>query len=508
MKIRNKFALSNIVLVILPILISVIIGAMVFFHFGLDYWQPINQMYQGDNGIYSAQTLLYAYSDNIADYDWEYFESYKNISANDLKDSGDIIFLEKTIKMEEMEDELINLGFSFLVIEDENIIYSNINDEERLDLLLESTTENNNSLTSNTSEAFIKFSVPNSKIVVCAINSGDVIVNEDTYFEKYIIRFILLFFVIIIFVTVLISLIVSKINEKMILSPLKKLIYATEEISKGNLETKIEYNKKDEFRDLFISFDKMRQKLKESVEDEIKHDEYRKTLVADISHDLRTPLTTIKGYSEGLIDGIATTDEKKERYYKAIQVRTLDIERIINNLSILSNLELNKKEYNFAEMPVNDLIDNFILKRQDEYSDKGITFIYKKRCKSNVFVKIDSDQFQRVFLNLIENSYKYASKTSLIITFTAELKKDFVEIVVKDNGKGVSQNALRKLFDRFYQEDKVRSSSSDGNGLGLSIVKHIVTGHDGKIHAENSHGLAIHIDLPITNCNLRKEENL
>lgn len=499
MKVHSKLLISNLLLIALPILFSAIFGIFLFNSFGVKYLEPLTQMFKNDNGVYSVQSLLYAYSNDVSSYNWELFDEDESTQGE--------TFFKQTLLMRELEQELNELGFAFCIIDDENIIYSNIQDTELLEELLESTNDNDNSLITSNEIAFIKQSINNSDLVVYAINQGDVEEVETGYIQEHVINIFLIFILFFGFMVVLISVVISRINNKMILKPLVKLKLATEQISNGNLDIEIDYEKKDEFGEVFRSFNNMKMHLKKSVEERIENEEYRKNLIADISHDLRTPLTTIKGYTEGLIDGVAKSDEKREIYYNAIRVRTLDIEKMINNLATLVRLEEGKKDYNFKQININEFIEEFIGNRKYEYLDKKIIMYFKNKVLNSLFVNLDEDEFERVILNIIDNSSKYRKYKSVKIIFSTELAGDYLRLQISDNGIGVSPNVLSRLFDRFYREDEARTLPQNGNGLGLSIVKQIVLDHGGSIYAQSKNGLSINIFLPIVKENL-DEKNI
>ena len=295
------------------------------------------------------------------------------------------------------------------------------------------------------------------------------------------------------------NLILSSWITKSILIPLELLKNGSNQISKGNLDFEINYNKKDEFGEVCDDFNKMRVQLKLSEEARNRYEEYRKEIINGVSHDLRTPLTSIKGYVEGLQDGIANTEEKKKKYYSAIHTRAIDIENLINSLSSLSSIENEKFKYNFKKIKLGEYLKEKINNYKEELSQKNIKI--NLNIIHDDYTLLDEKEFGRVLDNLLENTYKYGKKDNSIVDIKLDKNQEKLQLIFKDNGPGVDKSDLDNIFLSFYRTDKARTNPANGSGLGLSIVKNIIQGHSGTIEAVNNGGLEFIITL-----NIFKEE--
>lgn len=293
--------------------------------------------------------------------------------------------------------------------------------------------------------------------------------------------------------------IMSFITTQTIVKPINKIAQGADEIAKGNLDYEIDYKSTNELGQTVESFNDMRLRLKESIEKQRKSEEERKVLVAGIAHDLRTPLTSARGYAEGLRDGIADTPQKRESYIQIICNSIDDTQRILDDLLTVSKLELNGLKLNKIDVNVREFFDDGAQEIKTILDNNGFDFYYENRCDDNLLICIDADRFARVINNIISNSVKYAKedvkgKVRMIID---EYDKSVI-IELADNGIGVDSMSLPKIFDTMYRADPARTKVSQGSGLGLSVCKQIVELHNGSIWArsKNGEGLSVFISLP------------
>jgi signal transduction histidine kinase len=284
---------------------------------------------------------------------------------------------------------------------------------------------------------------------------------------------------------------------KSILVPLDQLRAASNQIKEGNLDFELKYEGRDEFKEVCTDFDEMRLRLKDLVESQLRYEADRKELVADISHDLRTPITTIKGYAEGLRDGVANTPEKQINYLNTIYDKACSMEALVDSLALFSKMDTNSYPFHFEKAGFAEYLEEYFGKTKTEFYLKGLQIFFENHCAEDVYVKLDQNEMGRVLNNIFENSVKY--KTSEIGSAKAELTRNGGNIVltIADDGPGVETEDLAKLFTRFYRADLSRTNPQAGSGLGLAIAKHIVNAHDGTIAAQNEHGLKIEITLPV-----------
>lgn len=291
-----------------------------------------------------------------------------------------------------------------------------------------------------------------------------------------------------------------------ILKPIRILQDAAHEIRDGNLDYRISYDSDDEIGRVCSDFDEMRRKLKQSEAERAEYDENRKLLIAGISHDIRTPLTTIQGYASGLLDGIANTEEKRELYIRTIYNTAKDMESLVNDLSLFTKLESDIMPFNFEKVDIAEFVSDFLEDKRAMLAMGGAQAELRNRCRGKVMVSMDPEQFARVLFNIVENSIKYKCQDGTpcrIDVALSDAPDGGVVIKLADNGPGVAKEELPAIFDTFYRTDKARTNVAGGSGLGLSITKQIVTRHKGRIWAEESaaHGLAIFIILPAASKN-------
>ena len=274
-----------------------------------------------------------------------------------------------------------------------------------------------------------------------------------------------------------------------IATPLVKLKKATQNIKEGNLDFVLDVQGKDEFSELCRDFEEMRKRLKESAEEKVLLDKENKELISNISHDLKTPITAVKGYVEGIMDGVADTPEKMDRYVKTIYNKTNEMDHLINELTFYSKIDTNRIPYTFSKLNVEDYFSDCAEEVGLELETRGIELVYANYVESDVLVIADGEQIRRVIHNIISNAIKYMDKPKGIIQIRVKDVGDFIQVEIEDNGKGIAAKDLTCIFDRFYRTDVSRNSSKGGSGIGLSIVKKILDDHGGKVWATSRLGI-------------------
>ena len=274
-----------------------------------------------------------------------------------------------------------------------------------------------------------------------------------------------------------------------IATPLVKLKKATQNIKEGNLDFVLDVEGDDEFSELCRDFEEMRKRLKESAEEKVLLDKENKELISNISHDLKTPITAVKGYVEGIMDGVADTPEKMDRYVKTIYNKTNEMDHLINELTFYSKIDTNRIPYTFSKLNVEDYFGDCAEEVGLELETRGIELVYANYVESGVLVIADGEQIRRVIHNLISNAIKYMDKPKGIIQIRIKDVGDFIQVEIEDNGKGIAAKDIVYIFDRFYRTDVSRNSSKGGSGIGLSIVKKILEDHGGKVWATSRLGI-------------------
>ena len=272
-------------------------------------------------------------------------------------------------------------------------------------------------------------------------------------------------------------------------APLVKLRKATQNIKEGNLDFVLEVDGTDEFAELCRDFEEMRRRLKESAEEKIAMDKENKELISNISHDLKTPITAVKGYVEGIMDGVADTPEKMDRYVRTIYNKTNEMDHLINELTFYSKIDTNRIPYTFSKLNVEDYFSDCAEELGLEMETKGIELVYANYVEKDVQVIADGEQIRRVIHNIVSNAIKYMEKPKGIIQLRVKDVGDFIQVEIEDNGKGIAAKDLPYIFDRFYRTDVSRNSSKGGSGIGLSIVKKIMEDHGGKVWATSRLGI-------------------
>lgn len=300
-----------------------------------------------------------------------------------------------------------------------------------------------------------------------------------------------------------------------ILRPINLLRFATMQIGSGELDKPISITSADEIGELCHDFEEMRLRLQRMVNQGIQSEENTREIMSSISHDLKTPITAIKGYTEGILDGVADTPEKQAKYLQTIYAKANDMTYLIDELSVFSKVEQNSLAYNFISVNLNDYFTDCIEEFSLDLESKDFQLDFINDVDTDTQVIADPEQLKRVLHNLIGNAVKYSKKTGGHITIQItdvprktvepplyrQLNEDgtdmypipspdeFVQIQIEDNGLGIAAKDLPHIFDRFFRADASRNSSKRGSGLGLAIVKMIISDHGGDVWAESIEGV-------------------
>ena len=295
-------------------------------------------------------------------------------------------------------------------------------------------------------------------------------------------------FVAIIVILIFPSLMLTQWIHKGVFEPINELNVAMRKIKEGNFDYVLETDAKGEIGDLYRNYEDMRLRLKESTEENIQHEKQNKELVSNISHDLKTPITAIKGYVEGIMDGVADTPEKMDRYIRTIYNKANEMDRLINELTFYSKIDTNRIPYTFNKIHISDYFEDCVDELSVELDSSGISLTYFNYLEEDAVVIADAEQLKRVINNIISNSLKYMNKPKGVINIRLRDVGDFIQIEIEDNGKGIAQKDLANIFERFYRTDASRNSSKGGSGIGLSIVKKIMEDHGGQVWATSKEG--------------------
>lgn len=492
MTIKKKIRLSNIMMVLIPIIFTAVV-INVCLHTSLgSFWYTLEAMYSDENSIQFAQSMIYTYQQEL----WE-----NNWGQGEHPDASEEI--KRSDEMYHLENKLSGMGYQFMITKNEKLIYTNLSEEDMQAArsVAGDAIDTAKTLTASRHEvSVIKNTFYHGEKTFCitAVHRQQTDQGVVNYLKNYILKYlygIILFFIVL---TLLVNGITSWWISGSILKPLRLLSTGTKEIREGNLDTRMEYQKKDEFGQVCRDFEEMRNFLKESVEQRLRDEKKRRALITGISHDLRTPLTSISGYLDGLMDGIADTPDKRMRYLQAIKTRTGNLVSLVDSLSEYSRLD-NGFRYHMEAADFREFVEQYLetLKPDAEQNQIEIVFLYGKETYP---VRIDREEFKRVFDNLFTNTVKYRTleKSRVQISLERTLTGTDIELVYQDDGPGVPQESLEQIFDSFYRVDDARTQSEKGSGIGLAVVREIILGHSGSVQADNREGLAVIIHLPIT----------
>lgn len=276
--------------------------------------------------------------------------------------------------------------------------------------------------------------------------------------------------------------------HKGVFVPINKLNIAMKKIKDGNFDYRLQTESQGEIGELYRNYEDMRLRLKESAEEKIHQEKQNRELISNISHDLKTPITAIKGYVEGIMDGVADTPEKMDKYIKTVYNKANDMDRLINELTIYSKIDNNRIPYHFHRINVSEYFGDCVEEVGLDLESRHIRLNYSNIVSPDVQIIADPEQMRRVINNIIGNSVKYMDKKQGEIDIRILDEVDAIRVELEDNGKGIAPKDLPKIFERFYRTDTSRNSSQGGSGIGLSIVKKIIEDHGGYIWATSKEG--------------------
>ncbi len=288
---------------------------------------------------------------------------------------------------------------------------------------------------------------------------------------------------------------------KDIVLPLKKLENCAQEIAHGNLNFELKSKSGNEIGRVMRSYEKMRFELKKSITNQLDMEENRKQLLSNITHDLKTPITSIKGYIQGIRDGVANDPDKLSKYLDVIYNKSVDMNAMIDDLFLFSKLDLRKEPFNKDYVDVNGFYESCIQELHLELDGNGVELTSECRITEGLKAFMDSQKIKRVILNVINNSMKFMDKEQKLLNMAFLELEDSLVVKIRDNGIGIDREELINIFDRFYRTDPSRNSNTGGSGLGLAIARQIVEQHNGTIAADSVKGewTEIKFTIPLGN---------
>ena len=469
MKFKTRLMVTSVVIVLLPLMLTCAAFLLVGSHI---------EDAEGELGLLDMNKVPFTYT----------IENYSRISEDLLHEvkeqiASDPVRLEDKNYLDEISAHL-NSKFSYIIVRKEDGIYytSNLNAAKKIfDTLPEYGIEMPDMETGYYYNDMKKL-VKQADFTFADGGRGSffIVSGVSSLISRKVLRNMIIAFILVLVFT---SLVLTQWIQKGIFTPINQLDIAMQNIAEGNLEYMLTTEEKGEIGELYRNYEDMRLRLKESTDEKFEHEQKNKELVSNISHDLKTPITAIKGYVEGIMDGVADTPEKMERYIRTIYNKAIDMDRLINELTLYAKIDTNRIPYDFKRMKAADYFDDCIEEIGLGLEAEHIGLSYFNYAGDEVEIIADPEQLKRVINNIIGNSIKYMDKEHGLINIRVKDVGDFIQIEIEDNGKGIAQKDLPYIFDRFYRTDASRNSATGGSGIGLSIVKKIVEDHGGKIWA-------------------------
>lgn len=275
--------------------------------------------------------------------------------------------------------------------------------------------------------------------------------------------------------------------ERRVLKPVSKLKKGMDDIAEGNYDVKVDAEGTWEVRSLIQNFNDMAKKLKENEALKAEYEENRKQLIASISHDLKTPMTSVLGYIEAVSDTGDLSSEKLDRYLKIIRGNVEYMNKLIDDLFLFSKLDMQKLSFDFADTAVSPFLSDMMEELKLDLEEKKVSFVYSDETDKSHRAKIDPKRFYQVIRNIIDNACKYGDK-DLEIDAKLYASGNNICIDIANNGPAIPQDSLAHIFDRFYRLDTARTKDISSTGLGLAIAKELVEAHGGLISAVSEEG--------------------
>lgn len=436
---------------------------------------------------------MVAYNENNT----EFWQEFSLESASEITELAEETYYEIEAQLKIDPDRFINPEHldevnsklaedeSYLIIrKGENIFYSGSNEkEDSLIKKLPSYGSGHGEI-----EAGIYFRRLNKVVKQFDFNAADgepctlfVVTNVKSVISS---GFVNRIFFLIVLVLVFTSVALTRWINKGVFYPIRQLTHAMSCIAKGNFDCALQIEENNgEIEQLYKSYEDMRLKLKEASEEKIQNETQNRELISNITHDLKTPITSIKGYVEGIIDGVADTPEKMNRYIKTIYTKANEMDRLINELTYYSGIDSNRIPYHFHCINVTEYFNDCVEDVGLDLESKNITLNYSNLLSPDTKIIADPEQLKKVINNIVGNSIKYIDKEKGEIDIRLLDEVDSIRVEIEDNGKGIEAKDLPNIFERFYRTDASRNSSKGGSGIGLSIVKKIIEDHGGYIWA-------------------------
>lgn len=469
MKFRTRLLVTSLTIVLVPLLLTSIAFLFVGGHV---------EDAEEEFGILDGNNLSISYT----------IENYSHVTEEVLKAVKDQIALDSS-KLEDKEylNEIsgeLNNRISYIIVRKKDRLYYTGN-ERAAERIFEMLPEYGNEVPDSETGYYYNDRRKLVKQVDFQFTDGSegsffIVTSVNSLISKNALTKMIYAFILVLCLT---SILLTHWIQRGIFTPINQLNTAMQNIAEGNLEYMLPTEEKGEIGELYRNYEDMRLRLKESTDEKFEHEQKNKELVSNISHDLKTPITSIKGYVEGIMDGVADTPEKMNKYIKTIYDKANDMDRLINELTTYSGIDNNRIPYTFRRINVADYFGDCIEEVGLDLESKNIQLNYEALIEPSTQIIADPEQLKRVINNIISNSVKYINKDKGVIDIRILDELDAIRVEIEDNGMGIAAKDLPNIFERFYRTDASRNSSKGGSGIGLSIVKKIIEDHGGYIWA-------------------------
>lgn len=279
---------------------------------------------------------------------------------------------------------------------------------------------------------------------------------------------------------------------KYFLIPFRDLKNVANKVSRKEYDFEVDTSRNDEIGETFRAFEGMRQSIQS-------YETSRKEFVANISHDLKTPITALKGYISAISDGVADTPEKMNRYLEIMDRNVVHLDQLVDDLLLHSKLDVDQVQFDMREIEYNKYLDYLIDDIRLDLEPKGIVVTWNDETNETVICKIDAFKLRRVILNIVDNAVKHFNKEDKRLSLKLFIENKEAVLIIEDNGKGIAKEELDLVFERFYRTDSSRNTSIGGSGLGLAISKQMIHKHGGSIKAHSELGVftSVEVRLPV-----------
>ncbi|GAK08919.1 phosphate regulon sensor protein PhoR [Geomicrobium sp. JCM 19038] len=485
MSIRIKLLLSYVLMTIIPIGLFILFLHLLFQLF-LTNIDDMKQFYSIENGTVED----FFYDELVA------VSSLQQIASTD----PNALLNESVIS--EFEGMLNHRQIDIVVRRDDQIIHTTFNeDQPNLPQLPTRQTPNHDGLLND--QGYLRngdhsWAYVSSDFYFDDDRHGSLFITLDLSpvdaFLTQVVPFVIAGFI---FVYLLTNAVITYVFSKHIILPLKKLNTSAQAIANGDLNQQTAITRQDEVGELAAAFENMRIQLRQSKAIQESYEANRKALINNISHDLKTPITSIQGHVQGILDGVAEDQNKLEKYMQIIHSKSTEMDKLIDELFLYSKLDMNSIPFQFENVNLTHYLHD--IKETFELEYENITFLAELEIDPTTMVVADRDQLYKVFVNITSNSVKFMNKANKTIKLSAMLDGSYVSIAMTDNGSGVEKQEIPYLFDRFYRTEASQSSERNGSGIGLAIVKQIIDAHGGSVHVHSviNEGTTITFALPI-----------